>query len=305
MASEPWDGAPEAGASGGRPGEGGLPGPGPRRGPARPGRVAAQGLRVHVADREFRLGDERVPAGHADPAHARESGNAARRDEAVGQGPRPADPGGRHGTGRRRGPAGRAARPLGAAAQSRPAGRPARQLHRRAHLVSVRPGPALSGHAGRRQQSEPPGAARVQCAGAARRRLRRPRGAGREGRGPSAAVGQRGRHADSDQAGGRVGHAEDGRAVERPAETETGRAEACRASRRQTSRPPTRRPRLPAQPADPSPGVFLRAECFGEHWLTFGCGETLDVFYQGNVILTPPAFQGPQPGHVPRPSPTC
>ncbi|MCU0980397.1 MAG: M14 family metallopeptidase [Pirellulaceae bacterium] len=44
----------------------------------------------------------------------------------------------------------------------------------------------------------------------------------------------------------------------------------------------------PAQPADPSPGVFLRASVFREHWLTFGCPDTVDVFYQGNVILTPP-----------------
>lgn len=44
-----------------------------------------------------------------------------------------------------------------------------------------------------------------------------------------------------------------------------------------------------SEPADPSPGVFLRAKVFREHWLTFGCGDTMDVFYQGNTILTPPA----------------
>lgn len=44
-----------------------------------------------------------------------------------------------------------------------------------------------------------------------------------------------------------------------------------------------------AEPADPSPGVFLRAKVFREHWLTFGCPDTMDVFYQGNTILTPPA----------------
>jgi len=27
---------------------------------------------------------------------------------------------------------------------------------------------------------------------------------------------------------------------------------------------------------------------FREHWLTFGCAAALDVFYRGNVILTPP-----------------
>lgn len=43
-----------------------------------------------------------------------------------------------------------------------------------------------------------------------------------------------------------------------------------------------------SQPADPSPGAFLKADVFREHWLTFGCSAALDVFYQGNVILTPP-----------------
>ncbi len=42
------------------------------------------------------------------------------------------------------------------------------------------------------------------------------------------------------------------------------------------------------QPADPAPGAFLRASVFREHWLTFGCSDALEVFYQGNVILTPP-----------------
>ncbi|MCU0874662.1 MAG: hypothetical protein MUE50_20210, partial [Pirellulaceae bacterium] len=54
-------------------------------------------------------------------------------------------------------------------------------------------------------------------------------------------------------------------------------------------KPPADSPAEPAaQPADPSPGVFLRASVFREHWLTFGCPDTVDVFYQGNVILTPP-----------------
>jgi hypothetical protein len=43
-----------------------------------------------------------------------------------------------------------------------------------------------------------------------------------------------------------------------------------------------------AQAADPSPGVFLRAGVFREHWLTFGCSDSMHVFYQGNVMLTPP-----------------
>lgn len=40
---------------------------------------------------------------------------------------------------------------------------------------------------------------------------------------------------------------------------------------------------------DSSPGVFLRAKVFREHWLTFGCPETMDVFFSGNTVLTPPA----------------
>lgn len=39
----------------------------------------------------------------------------------------------------------------------------------------------------------------------------------------------------------------------------------------------------------PAPGVFLRTKVFREHWLTFGCRDTLDVFYQGNTIFTPAA----------------
>ena len=33
---------------------------------------------------------------------------------------------------------------------------------------------------------------------------------------------------------------------------------------------------------------FLRANIFEEHWITFGCSQTLDVFYNGNTILAPP-----------------
>jgi hypothetical protein len=42
------------------------------------------------------------------------------------------------------------------------------------------------------------------------------------------------------------------------------------------------------QPVDSSHGAFLRGSVFQEHWLSFGIAEPLDVFYQGNVILTPP-----------------
>jgi hypothetical protein len=41
-------------------------------------------------------------------------------------------------------------------------------------------------------------------------------------------------------------------------------------------------------PADPAPGAFLATHVFGEHWLTFGCAAALDAFFRGNVILTPP-----------------
>jgi hypothetical protein len=54
-------------------------------------------------------------------------------------------------------------------------------------------------------------------------------------------------------------------------------------------KPPADSAAEPAQqPADPSPGVFLRAGVFREHWLTFGCPDAMDVFYQGNVMLAPP-----------------
>jgi hypothetical protein len=43
-----------------------------------------------------------------------------------------------------------------------------------------------------------------------------------------------------------------------------------------------------SQPADSANGVFLRGKVFQQHWLTFGTAEPLDVFYRGNVILTPP-----------------
>lgn len=43
-----------------------------------------------------------------------------------------------------------------------------------------------------------------------------------------------------------------------------------------------------SRPADPAPGAFLAARVFREHWLTFGCADALDVFFRGDVILTPP-----------------
>jgi hypothetical protein len=43
-----------------------------------------------------------------------------------------------------------------------------------------------------------------------------------------------------------------------------------------------------SEPADSSAGAFLRGQVFQQHWLTFGTPEPLDVFYRGNVILTPP-----------------
>jgi hypothetical protein len=44
-----------------------------------------------------------------------------------------------------------------------------------------------------------------------------------------------------------------------------------------------------AESPDPAPGVFLRAGVFDEHWITFGCSQTLDVFFNGDTIFTPPA----------------
>ena len=38
---------------------------------------------------------------------------------------------------------------------------------------------------------------------------------------------------------------------------------------------------------DSAPGVFLRADVFTEHWVTFGSGNAMDVFYTGNLILKP------------------
>ena len=43
-----------------------------------------------------------------------------------------------------------------------------------------------------------------------------------------------------------------------------------------------------AEPPDAVPGAFLKADAMDEHWLTFGAGEKLDVFCAGNMILAPP-----------------
>jgi hypothetical protein len=42
------------------------------------------------------------------------------------------------------------------------------------------------------------------------------------------------------------------------------------------------------EPPDPVPGAFLKAGVFPEHWISFGTPERLDVFFEGNVILSPP-----------------
>jgi hypothetical protein len=38
---------------------------------------------------------------------------------------------------------------------------------------------------------------------------------------------------------------------------------------------------------DAAPGVFLRASVFTEHWLSYGYGDKIDVFYTGDLILKP------------------
>jgi hypothetical protein len=38
---------------------------------------------------------------------------------------------------------------------------------------------------------------------------------------------------------------------------------------------------------DAAPGVFLKASVFTEHWGTYGCGDNMDVFYSGSLILKP------------------
>jgi hypothetical protein len=38
---------------------------------------------------------------------------------------------------------------------------------------------------------------------------------------------------------------------------------------------------------DSVPGAFLRASVFTEHWVTYGYGDRLDVFFTGSLILKP------------------
>jgi hypothetical protein len=76
-------------------------------------------------------------------------------------------------------------------------------------------------------------------------------------------------------------------AKNKPAATPSGAKPAT--GKPAADKPPADSPaEVAGQPADPSPGVFLRAHVFREHWLTFGCPDAVDVFYQGNVLLTPP-----------------
>jgi hypothetical protein len=42
------------------------------------------------------------------------------------------------------------------------------------------------------------------------------------------------------------------------------------------------------EPPDPVPGAFLKAGAFAEHWITFGMPEKFDVFFEGDLILSPP-----------------
>ena len=44
----------------------------------------------------------------------------------------------------------------------------------------------------------------------------------------------------------------------------------------------------PDQPfPDATPGVFLNANVFGQHWLTFACPKRMSIFFRSNVIFTP------------------
>ena len=74
----------------------------------------------------------------------------------------------------------------------------------------------------------------------------------------------------------------------------------------QISRLPTLTAELAAyQPADPSPGVFLRANVFREHWLTFGCPRCRGRVLPGQCHADAAGrVQGPWPGHVCFPDPS-
>ena len=43
---------------------------------------------------------------------------------------------------------------------------------------------------------------------------------------------------------------------------------------------------------DSVPGAFFRANVFQQHWVTYGFEETMDVFYSGNLILSPTSETG-------------
>ncbi len=38
---------------------------------------------------------------------------------------------------------------------------------------------------------------------------------------------------------------------------------------------------------DEVPGAFLRGNVFDQHWLSFGCAKTMNVFFQGNIFFEP------------------
>jgi hypothetical protein len=148
---QPWDGAPEAGKSGRRPGEGRVsdsrrmtPRSRPlswlRQGPARPRgrpRVPHGRRRLPAGTLILRTSENPDTLHDAMKRAAQEHGlRIVASDTGLGFGRRSV---------------GRASCQVGAAAQGRAAGGPPRQLCRGAHLVSVRPGLALSDHAGRRQ----------------------------------------------------------------------------------------------------------------------------------------------------------
>jgi ribosomal protein S18 acetylase RimI-like enzyme len=42
---------------------------------------------------------------------------------------------------------------------------------------------------------------------------------------------------------------------------------------------------------DSVPGAFLRTDVFQQHWLTFGCPVSLNVFFYGNIFFEPLAIE--------------
>ena len=43
---------------------------------------------------------------------------------------------------------------------------------------------------------------------------------------------------------------------------------------------------------DSVPGAFFRTDVFQKHWVTYGCQESMDVFYSGSLILSPTTETG-------------